>query len=98
MNGEALAANGDGGYDILSRSGTWGTHDTSPVRIKDGVMSYTVTSSYDPYVYASVRFKTADYDAVRITIRTEAASSGEFFLIAGSHDGYSRKPSLCARL
>ena len=89
VNGEDLAASGDGGYDILSRSGTWGTHDTSPVRIKDGVMSYTVTSSYDPYVYASVRFKTADYDAVRITIRTEAASSGEFFLIAGSHDGYS---------
>ncbi|MBO7404836.1 MAG: hypothetical protein J6V24_07720, partial [Clostridia bacterium] len=91
VNGEALAKSGDreNGYDILSRSGTWGTHDTSSVRKKDGMMSYTVTSDYDPYIYTSVRFQTADYDAVRITIRTEAASTGEIFIIAGSHNGYS---------
>ncbi len=91
VNGDALYADAGGAdsYDILKKAGTWSTHDTSAVTKKDGVMSYTVTSTYDPYIYASVRFGAEDYDAVRITMLTEAAAVGEIFIIAGGREGYS---------
>ena len=90
VNGEALAEAEEGtSYDIIARSGVWGTHDTSAVKKQDGVLRYTVTSDYDPYVYTTVRFDTEKYDAVEITMKTERAEVGEIFLIAGGHDGYS---------
>ena len=77
------------GYDIIKKSGGWSTHDTSAVVKKDGGLTYTVTSDYDPYIYTTVRFSAEKYDAVTMTIRTQSAAQGEIFIVSGSHSGYS---------
>ena len=90
VNGDALDAGAqEEGYDILAHAWAWGVNDTSPVKKTDDGITYDVTSSYDPYIYTTIRFSAEKYDAVRMTIRTGSATSGEFFLIAGSHSGYS---------
>lgn len=76
-------------YDIIANSGKWSSHDTSRVDKKDGVLSFTIKDSYDPYVMSAVNFDTSKYDAVQITLKTEASQSGTFYIIAGSQKGYN---------
>ncbi len=76
-------------YDILKNARGWSVNDTSSVKKNDGGISYKLTSAYDPYIYTNVKFSASEFDAVRMTIRTEHAEFGEFFVVAGSHNGYS---------
>ncbi|MBQ7699647.1 MAG: hypothetical protein IJT49_04815 [Clostridia bacterium] len=76
-------------YDIIANSSNWRTHDTTKVVREDGVLSYTVKDSYDPYVMGEVRFNTNEYDAIQITLKTETAQSGNFYIIAGAQTGYN---------
>ena len=89
VNKDALNSDAESGYNILIHAGSWDVHDIGPVRKQDGGISYKVADPYDPYIYAGVKFSAEDYDAVRMTIRTENASTGEFFIIAGSYKSYS---------
>ena len=90
----AQMSEGENCYDIIARPGSWATHDTSSVTKKNGVMSYTVSNSYDPYIYTSLNFSANDYDAIQITLKTEYAQSGNFYIIAGSHKNYSEDQNI----
>ena len=77
-------------YDIIAKASSWSTHDTSAVTVKDGVLSYTVSSSYDPYIIASgVSFSASKYDALQITLKTKSAANGNIYIVAGSHGSFS---------
>ena len=76
-------------YDIIANSSGWRTHDTTKVVRNDGVLSYTVKESYDPYVMGQVQFDTKEYDAIQMTIKTESAQTGNFYIIAGAQTGYN---------
>ena len=76
-------------YDIIANSSGWRTHDTTKVVRNDGVLSYTVKESYDPYVMGHVQFDTKEYDAIQMTIKTESAQTGNFYIIAGAQTGYN---------
>jgi hypothetical protein len=80
---------GENCYDIIAESGSWKTHDTTKVVKTDGVLSFTIKDPYDPYVMGQVKFDTQEYDAVQITLKTESAMSGSFYIIAGSYNGYN---------
>ena len=85
---------GEDYYDIIQRSGTWNTHDTSRVTKLNGEISYTVTNTYDPYVYTPVSFSAEKFDAIQITIKTEAAQSGNFYIVAGSQRTYNAEQNI----
>ncbi|MBQ2544706.1 MAG: hypothetical protein II557_00315 [Clostridia bacterium] len=89
VKADAEGGAGEDFYDILANAGAWNVNDTSPVKKKDGGISYKVTSSYDPYIFAGVHYSAEEYDAVEMTIRTERASAGEFYLVAGSCESYT---------
>ena len=76
-------------YDIIEKSGKWKGHDVSAIQKENGVLSFKIVSSDDPYVYANVNFPADQYDAVQITIKTEYATSGNFYIVAGSQNGYN---------
>ena len=82
-------ASGEDCYDIIEKATTWRTHDTTKVVISDGVLSFTIKDPYDPYVMGHVNFDTQEYDAVQITLKTESAMSGNFYIIAGAQNGYN---------
>ncbi len=85
-------------YDIIAKTSSWSTHDTSAVTVQNGVLSYTVTNSYDPYIISSgVRFSTSKYDAIQITLKTEVATSGNFYIAAGSHTNFSEDQDVSFR-
>lgn len=82
-------------YDIIANSSSWSVHDTGAVSVRNGVLSYTVTSSYDPYIISSgVSFSAAEYDAVQITLKTEYANGGNIYIVAGSHAHFSEDQNI----
>ena len=83
------AGDGEKSYDILAASGRWSTHDTSKVTKSNGVLSYTITNPEDPYITTAVNFSTEEFDTVQITLRTESAGNGNFYIVAGGKQGYS---------
>ena len=86
---------GEDYYDIIANSASWAVHDTSSVSVKSGVMSYTVSNPYDPYIISSgINFRAADYDAVQITLKTQYASGGNIYIIAGSHGNFSEEQDI----
>ena len=76
-------------YDILAKSGSWGSHDTTKPKKIDGVLTYTVKDQNDPYITTPVNFSTEKFDTVQITLKTESAANGNIYIIAGSQQGYS---------
>ena len=79
-----------GTYDVLKNSYGWAGNDVKNISKNADSLSFTVTSSYDPYIHTSgVKFSAEQYNAVRLTIRTEYASSGNIYLVAGSKNSFS---------
>ena len=76
-------------YDILAKSGKWNGNDVTKITNKNGVLSFVVTNANDPYVHCTTNFKTADYDTIQITIKSETSTSGMFYIAAGSHDWFN---------
>ncbi len=76
-------------YDIIAKSGKWNGNDVTRVSKNNGVLSFTVTNSNDPYLGTAVNFSTNDFDAVQITIKSEHAANGNFYIAAGSHPGFN---------
>ena len=62
-------------------------HDIEDISIdKNGVLSYVVSSTNDPYLNGSgISYSTEEYNALAITIATTDAASGTVYLAAGSH-------------
>ncbi|MBQ7698872.1 MAG: dockerin type I repeat-containing protein [Clostridia bacterium] len=85
-------------YDIIAKSTGWAPNDVSTVTKSGGVLSYTVTSSYDPYIVASgINFSAEKFDAVQITIKAESASGGNIYIAAGSHSNFSEDQDIAFR-
>ena len=91
VNGEALKTedNIEDFYDIIANTGKWRGNDVTGIKKDGGVLSFKVVSSNDPYLYAPCSFSTELYDAVQITLKTEYATSGNFYIIAGSAGNYN---------
>ena len=71
-------------------------HDIDDISLdKNGVLSYTVTSTNDPYLNGgSFSYKTETYNALAITMSATDAASGQVYLAAGSHSNIDGKQSI----
>ncbi len=91
--GQNFSLEGDGedeGLSLIGRKTKWVGHDVTNPKLDSGVITFSVKSPIDPYIYcSSADFSTEKYNALRITLKTERATSGQIFLIAGSHKDYS---------
>ena len=47
--------------------------------------------------HSGVRFSTSKYDAIQITLKTEVATSGNFYIAAGSHTNFSEDQDVSFR-
>ena len=77
-------------YDLIAKGGNWGGNDVEKLKKKAGVLSYNVSSSVDPFIYTAVNFSADDYDAIKITIKTEYSTVAYFYLIAGSKKQFNQ--------
>ncbi len=84
-----LADEGDQYYDIIANSGKWNGHDVSDITKKDGVLSFRVSNTNDPYLGAKISFSAEEFDAVQITIKSEYATGGNFYIAAGAQTGFN---------
>ena len=76
--------------DLLAQSKSFGGHSATAKQDKTtGAVTITVKSPDDPYINFGADYSVnADvYDAILITMKTEVASSAQFYLAAGSHSG-----------
>ena len=76
-------------YDLIANTNKWTSHDITGLKKKNGLISYTLKSPIDPYIYSPVNFSTEKFNAVKITLKTEYATSGQIFIIAGGHKEFS---------
>ena len=80
----------DDTFDIIKNSYSWTGNFVTNVAKRNGTVSYEVTNPLDPYIYpGKVSFSADEYNAVQLTIRTEYATSGNIYLIAGSRTQFS---------
>ncbi len=77
------------GYDILSNVGNLSGNQLEDIKLEDNSISYTVTSSNDPYlnISTSLNIPTNKYNALLITMRAEDATSAQLYFAAGSKSG-----------
>ena len=76
--------------DILKRVNSGSGHSITAVKDrKTGVLTLNVESPEDPYYVlgTNINVDANTYDSILITIKTEHASSAQFYLAAGSHGG-----------
>ena len=63
---------------------------SEPVYGSDGSVSLKVKSIYDPYAcFKTDPVKLADYEAFSITLKSDAASDGQFFFICGKYEEFT---------
>lgn len=75
--------------DLMKRLGNVSGHQVKNIQKRDGVLSYTVESSYDPYVNlcSGSLMDTSKYNALLLTMRAETATSAQIYFAAGSKSG-----------
>lgn len=79
----------DDGIELLQMNATFRGNQVSAKR-KDGVLTVTVKNPEDPYVaITGLDINTDEYKAVEITMKTEAASNAQIYLVAGAHTGFN---------
>lgn len=64
---------------------------TEPQADADGVISFDVTDTTDPYVTFKVKYATKEYNAVRIVLRCESSTTAHLYFSAGSHSSYNNE-------
>ena len=80
----------DNTYDVIKNSYGWTGNFVKNIAKKNGSISFEVTNPLDPYIYTGhVSFSADEYSAVQLTIRTEYATSGNIYIIAGSGTQFS---------
>lgn len=78
-----------GSYDALSRVKKISSHMMESATIEDGVITAVVSDITDPYFHWSVNYQAKNYNALRITMRTEYATRAYLYLAAGSYGGFN---------
>ncbi len=73
-------------YDILSKVKKLSGNQLEDIKLDDGRISYTVSSSNDPYLNISTALSvpTSQYNALLLTMRTEDATSAQLYFAAGN--------------
>ncbi len=73
-------------YDILSKVKNLSGNQLEDIKLDDGRISYTVSSSNDPYLNISTALSvpTSQYNALLLTMRTEDATSAQLYFAAGN--------------
>ena len=83
------SGNDEDSVDLIAKNVKWSTNDISKYTKKNGVITYTVSSAIDPFLYCGVSYSTEKYDAVRITIKPEISTVAYIYLIAGSQTNFN---------
>ena len=67
--------------------------DMTDPEVINGVLTSSITSPYDPQIRAEKMkaVSTSDYNALRITMKTDYTSTVSLFIIAGSYKNYSEE-------
>lgn len=83
---------GEGIADVLSQERSMSANQvTTPRRDKEGIFSFTVQGTADPYVIFNrvYNYKTKDYNAVQITLRCQKATNAEIYFVAGNSNSFN---------
>jgi len=78
-----------GSYNALKKLRSVSSNMMEQVTVKDGVITAVVSDITDPYFHWNVNYKAQDYNALRITIRSEYATSAHLYIAAGSYGGFN---------
>jgi len=60
--------------------------DTTEPVVTDGVLTTTITSSVDPYIYGNVKFRTNEVNNLQLTMRTTSVAEIQLYIKIGSDD------------
>lgn len=76
-------------YDLFSKIRKPSGHQIDNIESDENHISYTVTSSSDPYIHltSALTVDTGKYNALQITMRAEEATGAQIYFAAGSKDG-----------
>ena len=72
----------------LNLSGLKRAHDMTEPVVTDGILSSTILSSADAYIYGNLKFNTGEADTLQVTMRTTGVSEVQLYLKIGA-DEYS---------
>ncbi|MBR0158576.1 MAG: hypothetical protein IJM24_05795 [Clostridia bacterium] len=80
----------EGCYDILANTQNWGTNDVEAFSATRDGLAFTVRDAMDPHVYTALDLDAAEYDTVKITIKTELSAIAFFYIIAGAETQFTQ--------
>ena len=74
---------------LIKKGTSWSGNMVSEIEKvgTDGAIRYTVADSTDPYISGSINFDTKKFNAIKVVIRNDTATSGEVYLNNGK--GYN---------
>ena len=78
-----------GSYNALNKVRKISSNMMESATIKDGVITAVVSDTTDPYFHWNVNYQAKNYNALRITMRTEYATRAYLYLTAGSYGGFN---------
>lgn len=76
------------GEQALDISDLRKANDMSVPVYKDGILSTSVISTVDPYIYGNLKFRASDVNSLQITLRTNDLTEVQLYLKIGS-DGFT---------
>ncbi len=79
-------------FNILQKTGKWaGSPDTENVKKTKSSITYDVVSPVDPYVYCGTKFSAEEYNALKVTIKTDIDSICYVYIMAGSYKQFNQE-------
>ena len=67
-------------------------HSMTKPSVKNNVLSSTINSAEDPYIYATgINLDTSKTNSLRITLKTNVNAAVNLFFVAGSHTSFSEE-------
>lgn len=70
----------------LNLSGLRQCRDTTTPVVTDGVLTTTITSSVDPYIYGNLKFRTNEVNNLQLTMRTTSVAEIQLYIKIGSDE------------
>ena len=65
--------------------------DTTPPKVVDDVLTFTITSTTDPYVLGRTKFAADEHNALKIVMRSTSSTNMSVYIAAGSYKGANEK-------
>ncbi len=70
----------------LNLSGLRQYRDVTEPVVTDGILTTTITSSVDPYIYGGIKFRASEANNLQLTMRTTNVSEIQLYIKIGSDD------------